>query len=176
MSGRAQDDLEAAGFPAATRELAYAVPVDELAGGAAELELEITVDGFAEQAARMSVGYLPGGPVTAGQQLVQRGERRVLRKQLVKHGSVLVIALDRPGHVDVRVAGARGWDVDNAEDGDADVEQWDVNNAEDGAADVVELDSACSAVNVVESNAERDELEPDPKVVAAIGAPPAPPP
>src|SRR5258706_14978806 len=76
MSGRAQDDLEAAGFPAATRELAYAVPVDELAGGAAELELEITVDGFAEQAARMSVGYLPGGPVTAGQQLVQRGERR----------------------------------------------------------------------------------------------------
>src|SRR5258706_14952565 len=98
MSGRAQDDLEAAGFPAATRELAYAVPVDELAGGAAELELEITVDGFAEQAARMSVGYLPGGPVTAGQQLVQRGERRTVSVPLDEYHQGLSCATVPPRH------------------------------------------------------------------------------
>src|SRR5258706_13468641 len=131
MSGRAQDDLEAAGFPAATRELAYAVPVDELAGGAAELELEITVDGFAEQAARMSVGYLPGGPVTAGQQLVQRGERRGGREQLGRHGAGLGIGLGRPGDAELCVAGARGRGVAKTGNGAPRTEKWCRDNADD---------------------------------------------
>lgn len=120
MGAFARQELDAAGFPARTRELAYAVPVEQLAGDAAEIDLEVSVAGVDGQA-RMVVGYLPGGPITSGQQVISNGETRVLRKQLVKPGSVLVIALDQPGQVAVRVAGARGYDEDASTEGDGDV-------------------------------------------------------
>jgi hypothetical protein len=111
MNWFARQELEQAGFPAATRELAFAAPIEDLAGGATELDVELRVDGVDGQA-RISAGYLPGGPVTSGQQLIKDGETRLLRKQLVKPGAVFVVVLDQPGRVDVRVAGSRGYDDD----------------------------------------------------------------
>ncbi len=111
MSSLAQLELERAGFPSATRHLVFAVPVEQLAGDAAEFDLTVRVDGVDGEAA-MSVGYLPGGPVTAGQQRIKDGETRTLRKQLAKPGGVLVVALSQPARVDVSVAGARGFDED----------------------------------------------------------------
>lgn len=161
MNWFAKQELEQAGFPAATRELAFAMPIEALAGDVGELDVEVRVDNVDGQA-RMSVGYLPGGPVTAGQQLVKDGESRVLRKQLVKPGCVFVVALDQPGRVDVRVTSARGYDDDaqlEALAGDDNMSEEQPLGADDKTVSAIGAAAAATADRVAVMNAVLKRLD-----------------